>query len=102
MSTRAFKTLFGLGPWRRGQDLLLVIEKHGIETFNAVRSRNPQWQPDLSESDLRGMDLSRANLKNVKLIGAHVDGIIVDGLELSGERALRTLARRGAIVEIIE
>ncbi len=99
MSVRAFKTLFGLGPWLKGEALAHKLQEQGVEAFNKARSRNPQWQPDFRNADLRGMDLSLANLKNANLVGANVDGVILDNLELYGERARNALARRGAVVE---
>lgn len=99
MSKRAFKKVFGLGPWLKGQTLVWAIESKGADLFNSVRSNNPFWIPDFSGADLNRMDLSGANINSANFVGAQVDGIIIDGLELRGERALNTLRRRGAIVE---
>jgi uncharacterized protein YjbI with pentapeptide repeats len=97
--SRAFKKLFGFGPWRRGPELVIAIDEKGIEAFNNARARNPEWRPDFAGSSLRGMDVSLMNLKAANLVGAKLDGVVVDNLELSDERARTTLARRGAVVE---
>jgi len=97
--SRPFKKLFGLGPWRKGADLVNVIHEQGIERFNTARAKNPTWRPDFSGASLAGLDLSRANLKAANLVDADLDGVTVDNLKLNDERARRTLARRGAIVE---
>lgn len=97
--SRPFKKLFGFGPWRKGTDLVDVIRRQGIERFNAARAKNPTWRPDFSGASLAGMDLTYANLKAANLVGADLEGVTVDNLKLSDERARRTLARRGAIVE---
>ncbi len=99
MSRRAFKKIFGLGPWIKGQALVWAIESKGAALFNNVRSKNPFWIPDFSGADLNHIDLSEANINNANFVGAQVDGVTIDNLELRGERALNTLRRRGAIVE---
>lgn len=99
MSTRAFKTLFGLGPWRKGPALVRAIRDKGVDAFNRTRSRHPHWAPDFSGAALRDLDLTLANVRYANMVGAELDGVILDGLELSGERAKNTLARRGAVVE---
>ncbi len=97
--SRPFKKLFGFGPWRRGADLVDVIRKQGIEHFNAARAKNPGWRPDFSGASLAGLDLTQANLRAANLVGADLNDVTVDNLKLNDERARRTLARRGAIVE---
>lgn len=97
--SRPFKKLFGFGPWHKGQELVFIIQDKGIAAFNHTRSKNPGWRPDFSGASLRGMDLSIANLKMADLISADLNGVIIDNLELNDERARKTLARRGAIVE---
>ena len=97
--SRAFKKLFGFGPWYRGADLVLVIQQRSIESYNHARSGSPQWKPDFSGASLRGMDLSYANVKAANFVGADLDGVIIDNLEMNDERARVALARRGAIVE---
>ncbi|MBN1963541.1 MAG: pentapeptide repeat-containing protein [Anaerolineae bacterium] len=97
--SRAFKKIYGLGPWRKGPDLAAALQMHGVEAFNRARSRSIQWQPNFAGADLNGLDLSYANLRNAKLVNASLDGVIIDNLALDGERAKISLARRGAIVE---
>jgi len=97
--SRAYKKLFGFGPYHKGEQLVFLIQNGGIESFNAARSKNPNWRPDFSGADLRGIDVSLANLQGANLSKASLDGVIVDNLEMSDERARRVLARRGAIVE---
>lgn len=99
MSVRAFKKLFGFGPWHSGQDLVQLLHKQGIEAFNEARSKNPRWRPDFSGSSLQGLDLSVVNVKQANFVGASLDGVIVDNLALDDERARNTLERRGAIVK---
>lgn len=97
--SRAFKKIFGFGPWRKGQELVIALQMHGVEAFNAARSRSIHWQPDFNGADLDGIDLSYANLRNAKLAGANYDGVIIDNLALEGERAKNSLKKRGALVE---
>jgi uncharacterized protein YjbI with pentapeptide repeats len=97
--SRAFKTMLGLGPWRKGEELVFVIQEKGAAAFNKARSQNPQWRPDFGTADLKGVDLTDINLKAANLVKANLEGVIVDNLQLSDERARKTLARRGAIVE---
>ncbi|MBN2471343.1 MAG: pentapeptide repeat-containing protein [Anaerolineae bacterium] len=96
---RPFKKLFGFGPWRKGVDLVLVIQQQGIERFNDARSKNPRWRPDFSGASLSGLDLSNANVKAANLVGADLNGVIIDNLEMDDERARPRLAKRGAIVD---
>jgi hypothetical protein len=97
--SRAFKTMFGFGPWRKGQELVAVMLDKGIHAFNDARSRNPGWKPDFSGASLRGLDLSIANIRSANLVGADLNGVIIDNFEFEDERARPRLAKRGAIVE---
>ncbi|GAB4572364.1 MAG: hypothetical protein Kow0077_11580 [Anaerolineae bacterium] len=96
--SRAFKKLFGFGPWRKGPELVAVIRLQGIEVYNHARSRNPGWRPDFSGASLAGLDLSRANVKGAIMITADLNGVIIDNLEMTDERARPRLKKRGAIV----
>ncbi len=97
--SRPFKKLFGFGPWRKGEELVFVIQDRGINAFNNARAKSPQWKPDFGRASLKGLDLSVANVKAANMVHANLDGVIVDNLELDDERARKALARRGAIVE---
>ena len=97
--SRPFKKLFGFGPWRSGQDLVLVIQQQGIPAFNNARARNPAWRPDFSGASLTGMDLSLANLQAANLVKADLNGVLIDNLEMTDDRARPRLEKRGAIVE---
>lgn len=96
--SRPFKKLFGFGPWRKGEELVLAIRQQGVEGFNAARAKNPQWKPDLSGASLAGVDLSVANVKGANLAAADLNGVIIDNLEMTDERARPRLEKRGAIV----
>ena len=98
MSVRAFKKLFGFGPWHSGQDLVQLLHKQGIEGFNQARSKNPRWRPNFSGGVMQGLDLSFANVKQANFVGADLEGVTIDNLALDDQRARTTLERRGAIV----
>ncbi len=97
--SRAFKKMFGFGPWRKGEDLVFIMRDRGVPAFNNARAKSPQWRPDFGTASLEGIDLSQANIKAANLKHANLEGVIVDNLALSDERARKALARRGAIVE---
>ncbi len=42
MSRRAFKRIFGLGPWLKGPDLVFAIERRGPEIFIMSKHENQQ------------------------------------------------------------
>jgi uncharacterized protein YjbI with pentapeptide repeats len=96
--SRAFKKLFGFGPYRKGPDLVLVIQQKGVEGFNAARSKNRAWRPDFSGASLAGIDISIANLQGANLVGADLNGVIIDNLEMTDDRARPRLEKRGAVV----
>ncbi len=97
--SRAFRKLFGFGPWYRGAALVEAIQRRGIDAYNAARAKNPGWRPDFNGGALRGLDLSQANVKGANMVAADLNGVTIDNLEMTDDRARTRLAKRGAIVE---
>jgi hypothetical protein len=72
----------------------LKILKQGVEAWNRWREENPEVQPNISGSDLRGSDLREANLhgsnlsfadlRRANLHGADLCGTNLRGSDLSG------------------
>ena len=97
--SRAYKTMFGLGPYVKGEKLVFLLRDRGVESFNAARARWPTWRPDFGSSSLKGLELSQVNLQMANLKNANLEGVVIDNLEMTDERARKVLARRKAIVE---
>jgi uncharacterized protein YjbI with pentapeptide repeats len=60
------------------------ILKKGVKEWNAWRSQNRRFVPDLFEPNLMGVDLSGADLTEVWLDGANLDGANLSETGLSG------------------
>lgn len=96
---RRYKTLFGLGGYIKGHDLVANILDGGPEAYNAERTKNPRWKPDFGNASLRGIEISQLNVKGADLTRADLNGLLVNNLEMDDARARTRLKRLGAIVD---